>query len=131
MWLFSYRGAKIRLLRGAYQCWKIKKFPASQWSNIEECLFHFTQQRNMAFKRKPSSSFGLERRVRPRREDEWVEEPESEGSSSEDDDEVEEEGIRGGSDDEDDEEEEGQESEEASEDESEARPLRLFSQTQC
>ncbi|CVK89768.1 related to PITSLRE protein kinase isoforms [Fusarium mangiferae] len=77
----------------------------------------------MTFKRKPSSSFGLERRVRPRREDEWVEEPESQGSSSEDDDddEVEEEGIRGASDDDDDDGEvdEYQESEESSEDESE------------
>ncbi|KAF5543445.1 kinase [Fusarium mexicanum] len=80
----------------------------------------------MAFKRKTPSSFGLERRVRPRREDEWVEEPESQGSSSEDDDddddEVEEEGIRGASDDEDDEDdedEEDQESGEGSGDESE------------
>ncbi|KAF4338822.1 kinase [Fusarium beomiforme] len=73
----------------------------------------------MAFKRKPSSSLGLERRVRPRREDEWVEEPESQGSSSEDDSEVEEEGIRGGSDDEEGEEGGGEGSEEGSEDESE------------
>ncbi|CAF3446862.1 rRNA biogenesis protein rrp36 [Fusarium graminearum] len=76
----------------------------------------------MVIKRKPSSSLGLERRVRPRREDEWEEEPESQNSSSEedDDDEVEEEGIRGDSDDEDeDEDEEDQESEDGSEDESE------------
>ncbi|KAF5227934.1 hypothetical protein FANTH_14639 [Fusarium anthophilum] len=76
----------------------------------------------MAFKRKTPSSFGLERRVRPRREDEWVEEPESQGSSSEDDDdddEVEEEGIRGSSDDDDDDDEEDQESGEGSGDESE------------
>ncbi|KAF4442403.1 kinase [Fusarium acutatum] len=75
----------------------------------------------MAFKRKTPSSLGLERRVRPRREDEWVEEPESQGSSSEDDDEVEEEGIRGATSDEDDDddEEEDQESEEGSEEESE------------
>ncbi|KAF5980265.1 kinase [Fusarium coicis] len=61
----------------------------------------------MAFKRKTSSSFGLDRRVRPRKEDEWVEEPESQSSSSEDDDdgdEMEEEGIRGASSDEDEEE---------------------------
>ncbi|KAJ4250577.1 rRNA biogenesis protein rrp36 [Fusarium torreyae] len=75
----------------------------------------------MAFKRKPSSSLGLERRVRPRREDEWEEQPESENSSSEDDDEVEEEGIRGEYDDEEDEDEEveDQGSEDGSEDESE------------
>ncbi|KAM0373182.1 hypothetical protein ACHAO7_004318 [Fusarium culmorum] len=74
----------------------------------------------MAIKRKPSSSLGLERRVRPRREDEWEEEPKSQNSSSEedDDDEVEEEGIRGDSDDED-EDEEDQESGDGSEDESE------------
>ncbi|EKJ70365.1 hypothetical protein NXS19_012557 [Fusarium pseudograminearum] len=70
----------------------------------------------MAIKRKPPSSLGLERRVRPRRDDEWEEEPESQNSSSEedDDDEVEEEGIRGDSDD-----EEDQESGDGSEDESE------------
>ncbi|KAF4455269.1 hypothetical protein F53441_2419 [Fusarium austroafricanum] len=74
----------------------------------------------MAFKRKPSSSLGLERRVRPRREDEWVEEPESQSFSSEDDDEVEEEGIRGGFDDEDDQEgDEDQEPEDGSEEKSE------------
>ncbi|QPC73536.1 hypothetical protein HYE68_004288 [Fusarium pseudograminearum] len=76
----------------------------------------------MTIKRKPSSSLGLERRVRPRREDEWEEEPESQNSSSEgdDDDEVEEEGIRGDSDDEDeDEDEDDQESGDGSEDESE------------
>ncbi|KAM0248468.1 hypothetical protein ACHAP5_003414 [Fusarium lateritium] len=77
----------------------------------------------MGFKRKPSSSLGLERRVRPRKEDEWVKEPESQGSSSEDDDEVEEEeGIRGAYDEEEDEEEDGedQQSEDGSEDESES-----------
>ncbi|KAJ4008716.1 rRNA biogenesis protein rrp36 [Fusarium irregulare] len=77
----------------------------------------------MALKRKQSSSLGLERRVRPRKEDEWEEEPESQNSSSEeeeDDDEVEEQGIRGEySDDEEDEDVEGQESEDGSEDESE------------
>ncbi|KAF5606871.1 kinase [Fusarium subglutinans] len=80
----------------------------------------------MAFKRKTPSSFGLERRVRPRREDEWMEEPESQGSSSEDDDdddEVEEESIRGSSDDDDDEDEEDQESGEGSGDESEVSSL--------
>lgn len=71
----------------------------------------------MAFKRK-STALGLERRVRPRREDQWEEDPESQGSSSEDDDEVEEEGIRGQHDDED-EDDEGSDSEEGSEDESE------------
>ncbi|KAM6522577.1 rRNA biogenesis protein rrp36 [Fusarium falciforme] len=70
----------------------------------------------MAFKRK-STALGLERRVRPRREDQWEEDPESQGSSSDDDDEVEEEGIRGQHDDEDDEDEEGSDSEEGSEDE--------------
>ncbi|KAF4985662.1 hypothetical protein FGRMN_11130 [Fusarium graminum] len=70
----------------------------------------------MGFKRKPSSSL-LERRVRPRKEDEWVQEPESQSSSSEDDDEVEEEGIRGAYDEDDDEDE--QQSEDGSEEESE------------
>ncbi|KAF5659955.1 PITSLRE kinase [Fusarium heterosporum] len=70
----------------------------------------------MGFKRKPSSSL-LERRVRPRKEDEWVQEPESQSSSSEDD-EVEEEGIRGAYDDEDEDEDE-QQSEDGSEEESE------------
>ncbi|KAF4965854.1 hypothetical protein FSARC_6374 [Fusarium sarcochroum] len=73
----------------------------------------------MAFKRKPSSSLGLERRVRPRREDEWQEEPQSENSSSEDEDEVEEEGIRGAYDDDEDEDEDEEEEDQASEDGSE------------
>ncbi|GKT99328.1 pre-rrna processing protein [Fusarium langsethiae] len=74
----------------------------------------------MAIKRKPSYSLGLERRVRPRREDEWEEEPESQNSSSEedDDDEVEEEGIRGDSDDQDEDDDEDQESGDGSDDES-------------
>ncbi|KAM0435123.1 hypothetical protein ACHAPT_003212 [Fusarium lateritium] len=77
----------------------------------------------MAFKRK-STSLGLERRVRPRREDEWEEAPESQASSSEDeddDDQVEEEGIRGQHDDDDEDGEDGQDSvsEEGSEEESE------------
>ncbi|RMJ04674.1 rRNA biogenesis protein RRP36 [Fusarium kuroshium] len=74
----------------------------------------------MAFKRK-STALGLERRVRPRKEDKWEEDPESQGSSSEDDDEVEEEGVRGQhhDDDDDDEEEQGSDSEEGSEEDSE------------
>lgn len=76
---------------------------------------------NMAFKRK-STALGLERRVRPRREDQWEDDPESQGSSSEDDDEVEEEGVRGQHNDED-EDEEGSDSEEGSEDESEVCDL--------
>ncbi|KAL4728462.1 rRNA biogenesis protein rrp36 [Fusarium chlamydosporum] len=73
----------------------------------------------MAIKRKQSSSLGLERRVRPRKEDEWEEEPDSQNSSSEEDDEVEEEGIRGESDSENDEDDEEQGPEEDSEEESE------------
>ncbi|RGP79494.1 hypothetical protein FLONG3_2242 [Fusarium longipes] len=75
----------------------------------------------MALKRKQSSSLGLERRVRPRKDDDW-EEPESQNSSSEEeDDEVEEEGIRGESEDEegDEDDDQDQESEEGSEDDSE------------
>ncbi|KAJ4328037.1 rRNA biogenesis protein rrp36 [Fusarium piperis] len=70
----------------------------------------------MAFKRK-STALGLERRVRPRKEDKWEKDPESQGSSSEDDDdEVEEEGVRGQHDEDD---EQGSDSEEGSEEESE------------
>ncbi|RSL41488.1 rRNA biogenesis protein RRP36 [Fusarium sp. AF-6] len=75
----------------------------------------------MAFKRK-STALGLERRVRPRKEDKWEEDPESQGSSREDDDEVEEEGVRGqhhDDDDDDDEEEQGSDSEEGSKEDSE------------
>ncbi|KAM5342678.1 hypothetical protein ACJ41O_013644 [Fusarium nematophilum] len=76
----------------------------------------------MAFKRKSTSSL-LGRRVRPRREDDWQEDPESQASSSEedddDDDEVEEEGIRG-HDEDDDDDEEGSESEDGSDVESES-----------
>lgn len=87
----------------------------------------------MGFKRKPSSSLGLERRVRPRKEDEWVEDPETQGSSSEDDDEVEEEGIRGAYDDDEDEDEDGedQQSEDGSEDESEVWLALFFHKCQC
>ncbi|KAF4988638.1 hypothetical protein FDECE_14972 [Fusarium decemcellulare] len=78
----------------------------------------------MAFKRK-STSLGLERRVRPRREDDWREEPESQGSSSDsdDDDEVEEYGVRGShhnDDSDDDDDEQGLGSDDGSEQESES-----------
>ncbi|KAJ3539154.1 hypothetical protein NM208_g5610 [Fusarium decemcellulare] len=78
----------------------------------------------MAFKRK-STSLGLERRVRPRREDDWHEEPESQGSSSDEDDEdeVEEYGVRGShhnDDSDDDDDEQGSRSDDGSEQESES-----------
>lgn len=128
--LFPYRGSKIRAYRGAYRSWVKKKFRriAVSHNKIHRNLRCFAQHHNMALKRKQSSSLGLERRVRPRKEDEWEEEPESQNSSSEeeeDDDEVEEQGIRGEySDDEEDEDIEGQESEDGSEDESEVSLLR-------
>lgn len=53
------------------------------------------QASRMSSKRK-MPPMGLQRRVRPRREDKWEPEPEIEDESSEDEDDVSEEGIGGG-----------------------------------
>ncbi|KAF4977803.1 hypothetical protein FZEAL_5710 [Fusarium zealandicum] len=75
----------------------------------------------MSSKRK-STTLGLDRRVRPRREDDWEEAPASRGSSSDeddDDDEVEEQGIRGDHSDDESEDQEGSEPEDGHEEGSE------------